>query len=222
MVGKKLYVGNLAYRRLAASTWNNCLVSSGRSSASGDPGSRNRPQQGLRFRRDGQRCRGAGRDSRLHDQEHGGRRLTVNEAKPREDRGGGGGHRRLRWWRRLRWRWWLQRWRPLIDRIPLRWPRAGIGCHAALRGTAVLDPNAKAPRAELVIFVGLARFDDSRDHSKASGNAPFALAFDRAVGLESRWSSSAFTTSVAAAPRSIVLLSLSRGRAVAPHPPRAG
>jgi RNA recognition motif-containing protein len=29
----------------------------------------------------------------LHDQEHGGRRLTVNEAKPREDRGGGGGYR---------------------------------------------------------------------------------------------------------------------------------
>jgi RNA recognition motif. (a.k.a. RRM, RBD, or RNP domain) len=28
----------------------------------------------------------------LHDQEHDGRRLTVNEAKPREDRGGGGGY----------------------------------------------------------------------------------------------------------------------------------
>jgi RNA recognition motif-containing protein len=28
----------------------------------------------------------------LHDQEHEGRRLTVNEAKPREDRGGGGGY----------------------------------------------------------------------------------------------------------------------------------
>ena len=27
----------------------------------------------------------------LHDQEHDGRRLTVNEAKPREERGGGGG-----------------------------------------------------------------------------------------------------------------------------------
>src|SRR5258707_6515678 len=27
----------------------------------------------------------------LHDHEHDGRRLTVNEAKPREDRGGGGG-----------------------------------------------------------------------------------------------------------------------------------
>ena len=27
----------------------------------------------------------------LNDQEHDGRRLTVNEARPREDRGGGGG-----------------------------------------------------------------------------------------------------------------------------------
>jgi cold-inducible RNA-binding protein len=30
----------------------------------------------------------------LHDQEHDGRRLTVNEAKPREARGGGVGGRR--------------------------------------------------------------------------------------------------------------------------------
>ena len=29
----------------------------------------------------------------LNEQEHDGRRLTVNEAKPREDRGGGGGYR---------------------------------------------------------------------------------------------------------------------------------
>jgi RNA recognition motif-containing protein len=29
----------------------------------------------------------------LHDREHDGRRLTVNEARPREDRGGGGGGR---------------------------------------------------------------------------------------------------------------------------------
>ncbi len=28
----------------------------------------------------------------LNEQEHEGRRLTVNEAKPREDRGGGGGY----------------------------------------------------------------------------------------------------------------------------------
>jgi len=30
----------------------------------------------------------------LNDREHDGRRLTVNEAKPREDRGGGGGRGR--------------------------------------------------------------------------------------------------------------------------------
>ena len=47
----------------------------------------------------------------LNDHEHDGRRLTVNEAKPREDRGGGGRsgrrlRRRTRWWRR-----WLRRWR---------------------------------------------------------------------------------------------------------------
>ena len=30
----------------------------------------------------------------LNDHEHDGRRLTVNEAKPREERGGGGGRRR--------------------------------------------------------------------------------------------------------------------------------
>jgi cold-inducible RNA-binding protein len=29
----------------------------------------------------------------LNDQEHDGRRMTVNEARPREDRGGGGGYR---------------------------------------------------------------------------------------------------------------------------------
>ncbi|RIK73764.1 MAG: RNA-binding protein [Planctomycetota bacterium] len=29
----------------------------------------------------------------LNDQEHEGRRMTVNEARPREDRGGGGGYR---------------------------------------------------------------------------------------------------------------------------------
>jgi RNA recognition motif-containing protein len=30
----------------------------------------------------------------LHDREHQGRRLTVNEARPREERGGGGGYGR--------------------------------------------------------------------------------------------------------------------------------
>ena len=35
----------------------------------------------------------------LHERELDGRRLTVNEARPREDRGGGGGGGGL-------WRWW--------------------------------------------------------------------------------------------------------------------
>ena len=47
----------------------------------------------------------------LNDHEHDGRRLTVNEAKPREDRGGGrsggGGYGGGRWWWRRR----LRRWR---------------------------------------------------------------------------------------------------------------
>ncbi len=49
----------------------------------------------------------------LHDKEVEGRRLTVNEARPREDRGGGGGgwrrwSRRLPRWKRRRWWRWLQ------------------------------------------------------------------------------------------------------------------
>ena len=75
----------------------------------------------------------------LHERELDGRRLTVNEARPREDRGGGGGGwrlRRWRWWwpRRSRWRrWWLRRrwrwrrlwwWRrpPLLTDGPPEWP----------------------------------------------------------------------------------------------------
>ena len=64
----------------------------------------------------------------LNDQEYEGRRLTVNEAKPREPRSGGGGYGggvrrrplRRRWrggrrWRR--WRIWRRRWPPvLMDR----------------------------------------------------------------------------------------------------------
>ena len=75
----------------------------------------------------------------LHERELDGRRLTVNEARPREDRGGGGGgggyggggggrprrSRRRRWWLR-RW-WWrrrLWRWR----RPPLLIVDGPLGC----------------------------------------------------------------------------------------------
>ena len=61
----------------------------------------------------------------LNGTPYGGRPLTVNEARPREDRGGrgGGGRWRLRRWRRRRrwlrrWRWRrLWRWRRRVRRL---------------------------------------------------------------------------------------------------------
>jgi RNA recognition motif-containing protein len=90
-VGKRLYVGNLAYsvtnadlEQLFAQYGN--VVSAevvqdrdtGRSKGFGfvEMGDENSAQQAI---------------NGLNDQEHGGRPLTVNEAKPRESRGGGGG-----------------------------------------------------------------------------------------------------------------------------------
>ena len=47
----------------------------------------------------------------LNGHEHDGRNLTVNEAKPREARAGGGGGV----WRRWSWGWWVRRrWQPLL------------------------------------------------------------------------------------------------------------
>ncbi|MFO1063490.1 MAG: RNA-binding protein [Pirellulales bacterium] len=51
----------------------------------------------------------------LNGKDVGGRQLTVNEARPREDRGGRGGGwwwwlwRWRRWWRRRTWSRWLRR-----------------------------------------------------------------------------------------------------------------
>jgi RNA recognition motif-containing protein len=90
-VGKKLYVGNLAFSVTNADLED--LFA---------PFGEVRSAQVVEDRQTG-RSRGFGfvemtsdadalaAIDALHDQEHGGRRLTVNEAKPREDRGGGGG-----------------------------------------------------------------------------------------------------------------------------------
>ena len=90
-MGKKLYVGNLAYSVSSADldtmfapfgTVQSAQVimdrDTGRSKGFGfvEMSSDHEAQAAI----DG-----------LHDLEQGGRRLTVNEAKPREDRGGGGG-----------------------------------------------------------------------------------------------------------------------------------
>jgi len=92
VVGKKLYVGNLAYG-VSDSTLEQLFSQYGTVQSA----------QVIRDRATG-RSKGFGfveMDTEaqaqeaiegLHDQEHDGRRLTVNEAKPREDRGGGGGY----------------------------------------------------------------------------------------------------------------------------------
>ena len=56
----------------------------------------------------------------LHDQEHGGRRLTVNEAKPREDREVAEEEVGPRWLSR-RW-WWRWGWLVKIDRLKRECP----------------------------------------------------------------------------------------------------
>ncbi|MDX2035238.1 MAG: RNA-binding protein, partial [Isosphaeraceae bacterium] len=90
MVGKKLYVGNLSYR-VSSSDLDQLFSQYGTVQSS----------QVIQDRETG-RSKGFGfvemsSDEEalaaidgLHEQEHEGRRLTVNEAKPREPGGGGG------------------------------------------------------------------------------------------------------------------------------------
>lgn len=91
MVGKKLYVGNLSYS----------VTSQGLEQMFAEFGNV-RSAQVIQDRDTG-RSKGFGfvemaddnaaqeAINNLHDKEVEGRRLTVNEARPREDRGGGGG-----------------------------------------------------------------------------------------------------------------------------------
>lgn len=90
-MGKKLYVGNLSYEVASShleemfgafGTVQSAQViqdrDTGRSKGFGfvEMADENSAQEAIRG---------------LNDQEHGGRKLTVNEARPREERSGGGG-----------------------------------------------------------------------------------------------------------------------------------
>lgn len=90
-MGKKLYVGNLSYEVASSDleemfgafgTVQSAQViqdrDTGRSKGFGfvEMTDDNSAQEAIRG---------------LNDKEHGGRKLTVNEARPREERGGGGG-----------------------------------------------------------------------------------------------------------------------------------
>ena len=90
-MGKKLYVGNLSYQvdssQLEELFGNYGTVQSAQVIQDRDTGR----SKGFGFVEMDSDAEAQAAIDGLHDQEWGGRRLTVNEARPREDRGGGGG-----------------------------------------------------------------------------------------------------------------------------------
>jgi RNA recognition motif-containing protein len=92
MVGKKLYVGNLTYQ-VTDSDLEQLFsefgtVQSAQVIQDRDTGR----SKGFGFVEMGSDAEAQAAIQGLNDQEHNGRRLTVNEAKPREPRSGGGGY----------------------------------------------------------------------------------------------------------------------------------
>ncbi len=90
-MGRKLYVGNLAYgvtdSELAQMFEAHGTVASAQVIMDRDTGR----SKGFGFVEMGSDQEAQAAISALNGQETGGRVLTVNEARPREDRGGGGG-----------------------------------------------------------------------------------------------------------------------------------
>jgi RNA recognition motif-containing protein len=90
-VGKKLYVGNLSYN-VSSSDLDQMFSQYGTVQSSQVIQDRDTGRsKGFGFVEMSSDAEAQAAIDGLHDQEHGGRRLTVNEARPREDRGGGGG-----------------------------------------------------------------------------------------------------------------------------------
>jgi RNA recognition motif-containing protein len=92
-VGKKLYVGNLSFSVTDADLEDLFAPFGEVRSAQVVVDRQTGRSRGFGFVEMGADSAAQAAIDALHDQEHGGRRLTVNEAKPREDRGGGGGGR---------------------------------------------------------------------------------------------------------------------------------
>ena len=92
MVGKKLYVGNLTFQIRGADLEQLFsefgTVESAQVIQDRDTGR----SKGFGFVEMGSPAEAQAAIQGLHDQEINGRRLTVNEAKPREPRPGGGGY----------------------------------------------------------------------------------------------------------------------------------
>ena len=102
MVGKKLYVGNLTYR-VSSSDLEQLFSQFGSVESAEVISDRDTGRsKGFGFVEMSTDNEARAAIDALNDQEHDGRRLTVNEARPREPRsggggGGGGGWRRWRW-----------------------------------------------------------------------------------------------------------------------------
>jgi RNA recognition motif-containing protein len=90
-VGKKLYVGNLAYR-VSSSDLEQMFSQFGNVESAEVISDRDTGRsKGFGFVEMSTDAEARAAIDALHDQEHDGRRLTVNEARPREPRSGGGG-----------------------------------------------------------------------------------------------------------------------------------
>jgi RNA recognition motif-containing protein len=91
IVGKKLYVGNLAYR-VSSSDLEQMFSQYGSVESAEVISDRDTGRsKGFGFVEMSSDAEARAAIDALHDQEHDGRRLTVNEARPREPRTGGGG-----------------------------------------------------------------------------------------------------------------------------------
>jgi len=91
MVGKKLYVGNLTYR-VSSSDLEQLFSQFGSVESAEVISDRDTGRsKGFGFVEMSNDNEARAAIDALHDQEHDGRRLTVNEARPREPRAGGGG-----------------------------------------------------------------------------------------------------------------------------------
>ena len=90
-MGKKLYVGNLSYE-VSASELEQLFSQHGTvESAQVIEDRATGRSKGFGFVEMSSASEAQAAIDALNGQEHGGRSLTVNEAKPREPRGGGGG-----------------------------------------------------------------------------------------------------------------------------------
>ena len=92
-MGKKLYVGNLSYD-VDSSALGELFTPHGTVTSSQIIMDRDTGQsKGFGFVEMGSDQEAADAIGALNGQDHGGRALTVNEAKPKENRSGGGGSR---------------------------------------------------------------------------------------------------------------------------------